>query len=310
MSSDPILLKRISAGIFLVVVLFLILLMLDQLFRNDWKEVDLEQLILLPNEITLVLFIKLWVFCLILLVSLLLMAPILSLSLFIPFIALKTLYLTILLGTPTLVFLGGIARALTLGLRHSGLLIVLIIIPFYIPVLIFASSAVSLASMELSAKGALAWLGVLMILSISLAPFIINKIFRYIAVHYFYVLSNYLVPIFALSLFFFGVYGVIGGLYLAPADYQQGEAFCIIYVHVPSAFLSLFVYVVMAVFSIVNLIFRIKLAELIVSGSVCLGSWFTFLALLTGSVWAKPMWGAWWVWDAYFLSFFLLNFFP
>lgn len=178
MSADPILLKRISAGIFWVVVLFLILLMLDQLFRNDWKEGDLEQLILLPNELTLVLFIKLWVFCLILLVSLLLMAPILSLSLFIPFIALKTLYLTILLGTPTLVFLGGIARALTLGLRHSGLLIVLIIIPFYIPVLIFASSAVSLASMELSAKGALAWLGVLMILSMSLAPFIINKILR------------------------------------------------------------------------------------------------------------------------------------
>lgn len=178
MSADPILLKRISAGIFWVVVLFLILLMLDQLFRNDWKEGDLEQLILLPNELTLVLFIKLWVFCLILLVSLLLMAPILSLSLFIPYIALKTLYLTILLGTPTLVFLGGIARALTLGLRHSGLLIVLIIIPFYIPVLIFASSAVSLASMELSAKGALAWLGVLMILSMSLAPFIINKILR------------------------------------------------------------------------------------------------------------------------------------
>lgn len=135
-----------------------------------------------------------------------------------------------------------------------------------------------------------------------------NKIFRYIAVHHFYVLSNYLVPIFALSLFFFGVYGVIGGLYLAPADYQQGEAFRIIYVHVPSAFLSLFVYVVMAVFSIVNLIFRIKLAELIVSGSVCLGSWFTFLALLTGSVWAKPMWGAWWVWDARLTSELILLF--
>ena len=178
MSADPVLLKRISAGIFWVVVLFLVLLMLDQLFRNDWKEGDLEQLILLPSELRLVLFIKLLVFCLILSASLMLMAPILSLSLFIPFIALKTLYLTILLGTPTLIFLGGIARALTLGLRHSGLLIVLIIIPFYIPVLIFASSAVSLASMELSASGPLAWLGVLMLLSMSLAPMIICKILR------------------------------------------------------------------------------------------------------------------------------------
>lgn len=177
-SADPVLLKRISAGIFWVVVVFLVLLMLDQLFRNDWNEGDLEQLILLPNELSLVLFIKLLVFCFVMCVPLFLVTPILSFSLFIPIIALKTLYLTILLGTPTLIFLGGIARALTLGLRHSGLLIVLIIIPFYIPVLIFASSAVNLASMELSASGPLAWLGVLMILSMCLAPLIISKILR------------------------------------------------------------------------------------------------------------------------------------
>ena len=177
-SADPILLKKISAGVYWVVVLFLILLMLDQLFRNDWKEGDLEQLILLPNELSIVLFIKLLVFCLVICMSLFTVTPILSLSLFIPFIALKTLYLTILLGTPTLIFLGGIARALTLGLPQSGLLIILIIIPFYIPVLIFASSAVALASLGLSANGPLAWLGVLMILSMSLAPLVINKILR------------------------------------------------------------------------------------------------------------------------------------
>jgi heme exporter protein B len=177
-SADPILLKKISAGIFWMVVLFLVLLMLDQLFRDDWKDGDLEQLILLPNELSIVLFIKLLVFSLVISVSLFLVTPILSLSLFIPVMALKTLYLTILLGTPTLIFLGGIARALTLGLRHSSLLIVLIIIPFYIPVLIFASSAVSLANMGLPANGPLAWLGVLMILSMSLAPLLISKILR------------------------------------------------------------------------------------------------------------------------------------
>lgn len=177
-SADPILLKKISAGIFWVIVLFLVLLMLDQLFRNDWQEGDLEQLILLPNELSVVLFIKLLVFCLVICMSLFIVTPIVSLSLFIPLMALKTLYLTILLGTPTLIFLGGIARALTLGLRHSGLLIILIIIPFYIPVLIFASSAVALASMGLPANGALAWLGVLMILSMSLAPLVISKILR------------------------------------------------------------------------------------------------------------------------------------
>lgn len=177
-SADPILLEKISPGIFWVVVLFLVLLMLDQLFRNDWKEGDLEQLILLPNELALVLFVKLIVFCFAITVSLFLVTPILSLSLFIPIIALKTLYLSILLGTPTLIFLGGIARALTLGLRHSGLLIVLIIIPFYIPVLIFASNAVTLAAMGLPANGPLAWLGVLMMLSMSLSPLVISKILR------------------------------------------------------------------------------------------------------------------------------------
>lgn len=135
-----------------------------------------------------------------------------------------------------------------------------------------------------------------------------NKIYRYIAVHYFYLLSNYLVPIFFIFLLVFGIYGVIGGLYLAPADYQQGDAFRIIYVHVPSAFLSVLIYFVMAFFSAISLIFRIKLAEMIISGSVYLGSCFTFLALLTGSVWAKPMWGAWWVWDARLTSELILLF--
>jgi heme exporter protein B len=177
-SSDPVLLKKISAGIFWVIVLFLVLLMLDQLFRNDWKEGDLEQLILMPNALTSALFIKLLVFWLVISSSLIIMSPFLSLSLFIPISALKTLWLSILLGTPTLIFLGGIARALTLGLRHSGLLIVLIVLPFYIPVLIFASSAVALASMGLPANGPLAWLAVLMILSVSLSPLFISKILR------------------------------------------------------------------------------------------------------------------------------------
>jgi len=175
---DPLLLKKISAGIFWVIILFLVLLMLDQLFRNDWKEGALEQLILLPQQLTLLVFVKLFVFWLVISVSLLIMVPILSISLFIPVVALKTLYLTILLGTPTLIFLGGIARTLTLGLHQSSLLVILIIIPFYIPVLIFASSAIHLTSMGLPMKGALAWLGVLMILSVSLSPFIISKLLR------------------------------------------------------------------------------------------------------------------------------------
>lgn len=134
------------------------------------------------------------------------------------------------------------------------------------------------------------------------------KIYRFVAIKHFYSLAGYLLPILAIFVLVLGTYGSIGGLYLAPADYQQGDAFRIIYVHVPSAFLSLFIYLIMAVAAAIGLIFRVKLAELIVSGSVFLGSWFTLLALLTGSIWAKPMWGAWWVWDARLTSELILLF--
>jgi heme exporter protein C len=104
----------------------------------------------------------------------------------------------------------------------------------------------------------------------------------------------------------------IGGLYsalvLAPPDYQQGDAFRIMYVHVPAAFLSLLVYMVMAAAAAVGLIWRIKLADIIIAASAPLGAWFTALALITGSLWGKPMWGAWWVWDARLTSELILLF--
>lgn len=90
-SPNPILLNKISAGIFWIIVLFLVLLMLEQLFRNDWKEGDLEQLILMPNALTLAIFIKLLVFWLAISIPLMVMTPFLSLSLYIPISALKTL---------------------------------------------------------------------------------------------------------------------------------------------------------------------------------------------------------------------------
>ena len=93
-------------------------------------------------------------------------------------------------------------------------------------------------------------------------------------------------------------YGLVGGLVLAPADYQQGNAFRIIYVHVPAAWLSLSGYVAMAVAALVAIIWRIKLAECVVVSIAPVGASFTALALVTGMLWGKPMWGAWWVWDA------------
>ena len=104
------------------------------------------------------------------------------------------------------------------------------------------------------------------------------------------------------------LYGLYGGLVLAPPDYQQGESFRIIYVHVPSAWMSMFIYTFMAVLSGIHLIWRMKLADIMATASAPIGASFTFLALVTGSLWGKPMWGTYWVWDARLTSELILLF--
>lgn len=104
------------------------------------------------------------------------------------------------------------------------------------------------------------------------------------------------------------LYGLIGGLVLAPADYQQGDGFRIIYIHAPAAFVSLFIYTVMASAAVCVLVWRMKMAGLVIKHSAAIGASFTFLALLTGSLWGKPMWGTWWIWDARLTSELILLF--
>lgn len=100
------------------------------------------------------------------------------------------------------------------------------------------------------------------------------------------------------------------GLYLAlvvsPPDYQQGETVRIMFVHVPAAWLALFAYLLMAIASAVGLVFRHPLADVAAKSAAPIGACFTFLALVTGSLWGKPMWGAWWVWDARLTSVLIL----
>lgn len=110
-----------------------------------------------------------------------------------------------------------------------------------------------------------------------------------------------------LSLLFIG-YGLVGGLFIAPPDYQQGEAFRIIYVHVPCAMLSLLLYVGIALCSSIFLIWHIKIADMAAFCLAPIGAFFTLGALITGAIWGKPMWGAWWVWDARLTSELILLF--
>src|SRR5271169_2303563 len=103
-------------------------------------------------------------------------------------------------------------------------------------------------------------------------------------------------------------YGLISGLGIAPPDYQQGEAFRMIYVHVPSALLSLTIYTVMAAASAVALIWRIKVGHAVAAASAPIGASFTLAALVTGSLWGRPMWGTYWAWDPRLTSELILLF--
>jgi heme exporter protein C len=104
------------------------------------------------------------------------------------------------------------------------------------------------------------------------------------------------------------VYGLIAGLAFAPPDYQQGDAFRMIYVHVPAAIMSLSVYMVMATASAVALIWRIKVGHAVAAASAPIGASFALLALVTGSLWGRPMWGTYWAWDPRLTSELILLF--
>ena len=125
---------------------------------------------------------------------------------------------------------------------------------------------------------------------------------------HFYRISGWLIPWLAWLTVILLVAGLYLGLFVAPPDYQQGQSYRIIFVHVPSAWMSLFIYTFMAVLGAIYLIWNIKLADVMARSSAVLGAAFTFLALATGSLWGKPMWGAWWVWDARLTSELILLF--
>jgi heme exporter protein C len=125
---------------------------------------------------------------------------------------------------------------------------------------------------------------------------------------HFYHLSGRLLPWLGLAASVCMALGLYLGLWVAPPDYQQGDSFRIMYVHVPAAWMSLFVYVFMAVSGGIGLIWNLKMADILAVCSAPLGASFTFLALVTGAIWGKPMWGTWWVWDARLTSELILLF--
>lgn len=123
-----------------------------------------------------------------------------------------------------------------------------------------------------------------------------------------YQLCGKLLPWFAVLSFITLTLGTVWGLAFAPADYQQGDSFRIIYIHVPSAIWSMGVYMSMAIAAFIGLVWQIRLSSMAALAMAPIGAVYTFIALITGAVWGKPMWGAWWVWDARLTSELILLF--
>lgn len=125
---------------------------------------------------------------------------------------------------------------------------------------------------------------------------------------HFYRFTDKLLPYLVVIFVVLATAGLYGGMVLAPTDYQQGDSYRIIYIHVPAAWMGLFAYVVMATTAAIGLIWRMKIAHVIAISSAPVGASFTLIALVTGALWGKPMWGTWWVWDARLTSELILLF--
>ena len=124
----------------------------------------------------------------------------------------------------------------------------------------------------------------------------------------FYPLAGKMMPWFGWAAAILIAVGLYMSFFVAPTDYKQGEGYRIIFVHVPAAWMSMFIYLVMAGWSAIGLVFNTRLSAMMARALAPTGAMFTFLALWTGAFWGKPMWGAWWVWDARLTSELILLF--
>lgn len=125
---------------------------------------------------------------------------------------------------------------------------------------------------------------------------------------WFYEISGRLLPWLSVSAVLLIVVGTVMGLAYAPPDYQQGNSFRIIYIHVPAAFLAQSTYISLAIAGIVGLVWKMKVADVALQQAAPIGAWMTVIALVTGAIWGKPTWGAWWVWDARLTAMLILLF--
>lgn len=170
LSPESSLLQKIAPGVIWVAALLAAMLSLDSIFRSDFDDGALEQIVLSPHPLSAIVMAKVLAHWLVSGVPLLLLAPLLGVLLHLKGEAMTTLIATLALGTPVLSLIGAIGGALTVGLKRGGVLLSLLVLPLYIPVLIFAANAVDSAGSGLPVIGQLYFLGALLVLAITLSP--------------------------------------------------------------------------------------------------------------------------------------------
>src|SRR5437870_4473901 len=131
--------------------------------------------------------------------------------------------------------------------------------------------------------------------------------YKYASPAHFYPLAARLIPWFATVATVLFMVGIYFG-FVAPTDFQQGDAYRVLFIHVPAAWMGMFLYVLMATYAAIGWTLNIRLSSMMASALSSTGAMFTFLALTTGSLWGKPTWGTWWVWDARTTSTLILFF--
>src|SRR5437773_1192087 len=132
--------------------------------------------------------------------------------------------------------------------------------------------------------------------------------YKYAAPANFYPLAGKMIPWFAISAALLFIGGLYMSFFVAPTDYQQHDAYRIIFIHVPAAWMGMFLYVLLALYAGVGWAFNARLASMMATAIAPTGAIFTFISLVTGSLWGRPAWGVWWVWDARLTSTLILMF--
>src|SRR5574338_812383 len=136
----------------------------------------------------------------------------------------------------------------------------------------------------------------------------VMNIYKYASPATFYPLAGKMIPWFAIPAALLFAVGMYVGFFIAPTDFQQGDAYRIIFIHVPAAWMGMFLYVLMAVYAGVGWAFNARLSSMMASALAITGAMFTAVSLVTGAFWGKPTWGTWWVWDARMTSTLILMF--